>query len=84
MFYRSSRFRKQFKKFPEKIRSEAIQRLEILTENEFAEILNNHKLSGKYSEYRSVNVTGDIRIAYKRVREGFYLVAIGTHSELYE
>ena len=52
--------------------------------SEFDESLNNHKLSGKYADYRSINVTGDIRIAYKRVPDGFYLVAIGTHSELYE
>jgi mRNA-degrading endonuclease YafQ of YafQ-DinJ toxin-antitoxin module len=84
MFYHSSRFRKQFKKFPKKIRLEAYRRLALLSADEFSDILNNHKLSGTYAEYRSINVTGDVRIAYKRVVGGFYLVTIGTHSELYE
>jgi addiction module RelE/StbE family toxin len=84
MFYRSSRFRKQFKKCSEKIRSKAWERLDLLVRNEFDEALGNHKLSGRYSEYRSIDIAGDIRIAYKRVLDGFYLVAIGTHSELYE
>jgi mRNA-degrading endonuclease YafQ of YafQ-DinJ toxin-antitoxin module len=83
-FYRSSRFRKQFKKFPEKIRAEAFRRFEILAANEFDEFLNNHKLSGKYANCRSINITGDIRIAYEKVVDGFYLLEIGTHSELYE
>lgn len=84
MFYRSSRFRKQFKKCAEKIREEALERLAVLGQNEFDALLNNHKLSGKYAEYRSINVTADYRIAYKRVSGGFYLFAIGTHSELYK
>lgn len=84
MLYRSSRFRKQYKRCSEKICSKALERLELLVINEFDEILNNHKLSGKYADCRSIDITGDIRIAYKRVFDGFYLVAIGTHSELYE
>ncbi|MDO8590766.1 MAG: type II toxin-antitoxin system YafQ family toxin [bacterium] len=84
MLYRSSRFRKQFKKCPEKICSKTFEWLGILMGNEFDEVLNNHRLSGKYADCRSIDVTGDVRIAYKRVSDGFYLVAIGTHSELYE
>lgn len=84
MFYRSSRFRKQFKRYPQSIRQAAFDRLALLERNEFDSVINNHKLSGKYAEYRSINVTGDIRIAYKRVPDGFFLTAIGTHSELYK
>ena len=84
MFYRSSRFRKNFKKYPQKIRADAFERLGLLEKNEFDYELNNHKLSGKYGEYRSINVTSDIRILYKKVKDGFYLFAIGTHSELYK
>ncbi len=51
--------------------------------NEFEESLGNHKLSGEYVDCRSIDITGDIRIAYKRMGTGFYLVAMGTHSELY-
>lgn len=84
MLYHSARFRKQWKHISKGIRDEAVVRLEVLQANEFYSVLNNHKLSGKYAEYRSINITGDIRVAYKRVPDGFYLFAIGTHSELYK
>lgn len=84
MLYRSSRFRKQWKRLSESMRSEAALRLEMLITNEFNPLLNNHTLSGKYAEYRSINVTGDVRIAYRRMPDGFYLFIIGTHSELYK
>jgi len=84
MFYRSSRFRKQFKKLSIKNRQGTLERLEKLAANEFDGILKNHKLSGKYSDYWSISITGDVRLIYKKISGGFYLVAIGTHSELYE
>lgn len=84
MLYRSSRFRKQWKHLSKMMRDEAASRLEMLAANEFSPPLNNHALSGKYGEYRSINVTGDVRIAYRRTQDGFYLFAIGTHSELYK
>lgn len=84
MLYYSARFRKQWRRISKKIRDEAALRLVVLQVNEFDGALNNHKLSGKYAVYRSINVTNDIRIVYKRVSDGFYLAAIGTHSELYK
>lgn len=84
MLYHSARFRRQWKRLPLQVRDEAASRLETLQVHEFDALLNNHKLSGKYAEYRSINVTGDICIAYKRVPDGFYLAAIGTHGELYK
>jgi len=84
MLYRSSRFRRQWKRLSTKIRDEAIVRLLMLVRSEYDPLLNNHALSGKYAEYRSINVTGDVRIAYGRVPGGFHLFAIGTHSELYK
>lgn len=84
MLYHSTRFHRQWRRLSNKIRDEAEVRLEVLQVNEFDVILNNHKLSGKYAEYRSINITSDIRIAYKRVSDGFYLFAIGSHSELYK
>ena len=84
MFIKSSEFNRQFKKLPIKIQDKAEERLRILLENEFHPILNNHKLSGPSMDYRSTNVTGDFRIIYK-VLGGpvYFLVEIGTHSQLY-
>ena len=84
MLYRSSRFRRQWKRLSKKVRDEAVSRLEILQTKEFDPLLNNHTLSGKYAEYRSINVTGDIRIMYQRRFDDLFLAGIGTHSELYK
>ena len=85
MLYWSSRFRKQFKRCSPNIRQVAYDRLAALEQNEFEKFLNNHKLSGKCAQYRSINVTGDIRIMYQKVsNNSFYLAGIGTHSELYK
>jgi len=60
------------------------ERLELLVGNEFDPLLNNHKLQGEDASYRSINVTGDVRIVYRKTsRDAYLLVAIGTHSELY-
>ena len=84
MLYHSARFRRQWKHLSPKVKDEVDARVEVLQVSEFDPLLNNHKLSGKYAAYRSINITGDVRIAYKRVTDGFYLVAIGAHSELYK
>lgn len=47
-------------------------------------VLNNHPLHGKYSEYRSINITGDIRVVHKVLNKDTVLFTdIGSHSELY-
>lgn len=48
-------------------------------------ILNNHALKGNYSGYRSINITGNIRLIYKLLDKDITVFAeIGTHGELYE
>lgn len=84
MLYWSSRFRKQFKRCAPKVRHAAYEHLAVLERDEFDVSLNNHKLAGKCARYRSINVTGDIRIMYQRRLNGLYLAGIGTHSELYK
>lgn len=84
MIYRSAGFRKQWRRLPTEIKYKAEACLNMLVSSEFDMALNNHKLSGKYAQYRSINVTGDIRIMYQRRLGGFYLAGIGTHSELYK
>jgi len=80
----SNRFKKQYKKLSSKLKKQLKDRVDILIENEFDVILNNHKLHGKFAVYRSININSDIRLVYKREKDNFYLLAIGTHSELYE
>lgn len=81
---RSSEFDRHFKKLPFKIREKISDRLRIFIQNEFSPILNNHKLSGKSKDCRSLNVTGDYRIVYREIEGSLYLlVDVGTHSDLW-
>lgn len=51
--------------------------------NEFDPLLNNHALGGKYAGFRSINITGDLRVLYKKNGEFVIFVKIDSHSNLY-
>jgi len=77
-------FEKKYKKLPAKLKSKVKERNKIFSENLFDPILNNHALQGKYSGYRSINITGDVRIVYKFLDKSVALfVDIDSHSNLY-
>ncbi len=77
-------FEKSYKKLPAKIKNKIKERNTIFLEDPFRPILNNHALSGKYTGYRSINITGNIRIVYKFLDKSTVLFSeIGTHGELY-
>ena len=77
-------FDKQYKKLEKSGQEKARQRLILFLENPFNPILNNHPLKGKYLDYRSINITGDLRAIYKMVGENdAVFVAIDTHPHLY-
>lgn len=61
------------------------ERLKLFEQNIFAPLLDNHKLTGKYEGYRSIDITGDLRALYKELGPDEVLFAyLGTHHELYE
>ena len=83
-FDRHPVFKRQWRKLPQKIKEKVQERLLLLCLNEFAEILNNHKLNPPFESYRSVNITGNVRLVYKHIdATTLYLRAIGTHHQLY-
>lgn len=83
-FVPSTQFKKNVKKVPKKVLVALKTRIEIFEENIFEDILNNHKLQGKYKDCRSINITGDWRLIYKDLGDGaFLLVDVDTHSNLY-
>lgn len=45
--------------------------------------LRNHSLRGKWSGYRSIDITGDVRALYFTVDDEVVFDQIGTHSQLY-
>ena len=80
----SKKFDRNFGKLPKKIKKQCIKRMEIFIQNPFDPILNNHRLTGGYENYRSINITGDIRAIYESRDELALFVRIGSHSELYK
>lgn len=77
-------FKKSFSKLSAKTQDEFRRRMELFAIDQFDRQLNNHPLKGKYAGYRSINIGGDLRAAYKRINsEIYFFVEIGTHSGLY-
>lgn len=77
-------FEKQYKKLSDKIKQKVKEKNIIFEKDHYDSALNNHALHGKYMGYRSISVTGNIRIVYKFLDKNTILFAeIGTHSELY-
>lgn len=60
------------------------ERLALLVADESNPLLDNHKLHHPYDGYSSINITGNIRLVYKKIdAETYYLRAVGTHHQLY-
>ncbi|MBL7141874.1 type II toxin-antitoxin system mRNA interferase toxin, RelE/StbE family [Patescibacteria group bacterium] len=77
-------FEKQYKKLKKKEQEKVCERLELFLKNPFNSRLNNHPLKGKYTDYRSINITGDLRAIYKFIsEEECIFVVIDSHSNLY-
>ena len=80
----SKNFIKQYYKQPLKIQQQFQKRLELFIENPLDQKLRNHSLQGKYSKYKSINITGDIRALYYEKDDTLIIFAfIGSHSQLY-
>ena len=80
----SKRFEKDFAKLPKPIKKKVIIVLQKFVDNPQDESLRSHSLSGKWSKYFSINVTGDLRAVYVYIeKDVVHFVAVGSHSELY-
>jgi addiction module RelE/StbE family toxin len=77
-------FEKSYQKLGKEEKEKAKNRLKIFMDDPFCRQLNNHPLKGKYEDYRSINISGDLRAVYKYISDNeCVFVEIGTHSELY-
>ena len=77
-------FEKRFALLDVKTQEQFYKRLRLFWSDKFHPQLNNHQLAGKYSEYRSINITGDYRALYKEITdEVVEFKTIDTHSNLY-
>ena len=83
-FGRNRIFKRQFQKLPPKLQDRVRERLAMLVTDVFNPLLNDHSLGPPYESYRSINITGDYRLVYKRIAtDTYYLRAVGTHHQLY-
>jgi len=77
-------FEKKFNKLRVSDKKKARERLYLFSKDPFDTVLENHPLKGRYADYRSINITGDIRAVYKFLNENECIfVAVDTHSNLY-
>lgn len=74
-------FFKAYDKLQSEIKEKSKERFELFKNSPFDYLLNNHQLRGKYSGYRSINITGDYRAVYKEYsKEIARFTDIGTHA----
>lgn len=79
-----SRFKRQYKKLPIKLRKRFDERLKLFAKEPTNPLLRLHPLKGRYGGYYSINVSGDLRALFYREGEDIVIFSlIGTHSQLY-
>lgn len=84
VFIYSSKFKRALRGLDQKYIDLFKQKMALFRADEFDKTLNNHKLNGKFKEYRSINILSDLRLIYRKIDTNTYLlVNIGSHSELY-
>lgn len=77
-------FIKQFKLLRPALKKQFYVRLALYEADPQAKVLNDHALKGKYTGYRSINVSGDMRALYRIDGDRITIFCfIGTHGQLY-
>ena len=77
-------FGRQYKKLPREVQERVGERLALLIASERNPLLNDHKLNPPWEGYRSINITGDYRLVYKKLSPDIYFLrAVGTHHQLF-
>ena len=79
----SKLFLKQAKKLDPKLRKKLHERIALFVRNPFDASLRNHPLKGPYKDYRSIDITGDVRALYLMQDDEAIFDAVGTHGQLY-
>ena len=82
----SNRFQKQLKNFLQKhpeLRDVFREKLAILQKNPSDKILKPHKLTGKLKDFFAASITYEYRIVFYFDNDSVFLLAIGSHDEVY-
>ncbi len=81
---RHRQFVKQMKKLPTPLRAQVMKRVLLHANEPSNPLLNDHRLNPPWDGYRSINITGDFRLIYKKLNERtYFLRAVGTHHQLF-
>lgn len=82
--YYSSKFAKEYKRLPKKIKDLAEKRERIFRKNPHDARLKTHKLTGKLKEYWAFSIDYQYRIIFEFVEEDtIWFHSVGTH-EIYK
>ena len=76
-------FFKQYKKLPQKIRTQFDERLKLYTASPHHPLLHVQTLIGADYPIQTLNVTWDCRALFLISKNVISFIKIGTHSELY-
>lgn len=80
----SSKFAKEYKKLPDKIKDLAEKKEKIFRQNPFDPRLKTHKLSGKFREFWSFSIDYKYRIIFEFADEKtIYFHSVGSHRVYY-
>ena len=79
----SKEFIRQSKKLEPSLRQKSKTQIRLFANDPWHPSLRNHALTGKHKEYRSIDITGDIRALYHSENDRVVFDKIGTHSQLY-
>jgi len=72
------------RKLPEEMKNKVEERLILFVSDPQHPLLNDHKLNAPLDGCRSINITGDYRLVYRKLSENIIeLHAVGTHHEMY-
>jgi len=78
-------FKKRYKKLRKNQQAQFKRRRDLFLADPFDPVLNNHPLAGDYKGYRSINISGDLRVLYEPIGKNKALfITIDTHSNLYK
>lgn len=77
-------FKKRYRSLKAGEKRKFKERRDLFLKDTFHPLLNNHALHGEYAGFRSINITGDLRVLYESVGgDTAYFIMIGSHSDLF-
>lgn len=77
-------FKKQYKKLRFNEQGHCDERIALFVRDPYHPVLNNHSLGGEYKNFKSINITGDLRALFELAdKDTVLFITIDTHSNLY-